>query len=95
MCVELCRRDGYFTLNNTPVVAAMQAQRTAQIDAAAAEYMRRQQVYNARAFSGSAVCRIGAVICLAFLVVKDVYYFIQNGEESDLITIFCVSGISH
>lgn len=33
--------------------------------------------------------------CLAFLVVKDVYYFIQNGEESDLITIFCVSGISH
>lgn len=62
MCVELCCRDGYFTFNNTPVVAAVQAQRAAQIDAAAAEYMRRQQAYNARAFSGSAVCRIGAVI---------------------------------
>ncbi|XP_008230768.1 PREDICTED: uncharacterized protein LOC103330006 [Prunus mume] len=83
-------RDGYFNVNNTPVVAAVQAQRAAQIDAAAAEYMRRQQAYNARAFSGSAVCRIGAVICLAFLVVKDVYYFIENGDESDLVTIFCV-----
>ncbi|CAB4275029.1 unnamed protein product [Prunus armeniaca] len=85
---DLCCRDGYFTFNNTP--AAVQAQRAAHIDAAAAEYMRRQQAYNARAFSGSAVCRIGAVICLAFLVVKDVYYFIENGEESDLVTIFCV-----
>ncbi|KAB2613877.1 E3 ubiquitin-protein ligase MARCH11-like [Pyrus ussuriensis x Pyrus communis] len=66
------------------------AQRTAQTEAAA-EFLHRQhalQAHGGRAFNASALCRIAAVICLTFLVMKDIYYFYKSGQDSHLLTIF-------
>ncbi|XP_068334966.1 uncharacterized protein [Pyrus communis] len=82
-------RDGtYFMVNTQARLQA--AQRTVQTEAAA-EFLRRQhamQAHGGRAFDASALCRIAAVICLTFLVMKDIYYFYESGQDSHLLTIF-------
>ncbi|KAM1015349.1 hypothetical protein ACFX2I_045126 [Malus domestica] len=68
------------------------AQRTAQTEAAA-EFLRRQhamQAHGGIAFNANALCRIAAIICLTFLVMKDMYYFYESGQDSHLLTIFWV-----
>ncbi|CAN6574788.1 unnamed protein product [Malus baccata var. baccata] len=68
------------------------AQRTAQTEAAA-EFLRHQhamQAHGGGAFNANALCRIAAVICLTFLVMKDMYYFYESGQDSHLLTIFWV-----
>ncbi|KAM0955173.1 hypothetical protein ACFX2I_023531 [Malus domestica] len=73
-------------------IAGLQAaQRTAQIEAAA-EFLRQQHAMQAnggKSFNAGVLCRIAAVICLTFLVMKDIYYIHENGEDSDLLTVFC------
>ncbi|KAM1015348.1 hypothetical protein ACFX2I_045126 [Malus domestica] len=84
-------RDGTYFMVNTQ--AGLQAaQRTAQTEAAA-EFLRRQhamQAHGGIAFNANALCRIAAIICLTFLVMKDMYYFYESGQDSHLLTIFWV-----
>ncbi|KAM1715929.1 hypothetical protein ACFX11_023943 [Malus domestica] len=84
-------RDGtYFTVD-TDQAGLQAAQRTAQIEAAA-EFLRQQHAMQAnggKSFNAGVLCRIAAVICLTFLVMKDIYYIHENGEDSDLLTVFC------
>ncbi|XP_048435309.1 uncharacterized protein LOC103933093 [Pyrus x bretschneideri] len=84
-------RDGTYITMDTDQAGLQAGQRTAQIEAAA-EFLRQQHAMLANGgkyFNAGVLCRIAAVICLTFLVMKDIYYIYENGEDSDLLTVFC------